>query len=113
MSDPTIPIAWKLQDNLFYGIAQGDCFSLLSWLNGNTLLGIVPSTIDLQQLAEMTDGYGLLLLTRVLNHRMPLFKGSLPNAFFSRAFSSASCPQNRSSSAIFASALGGSEEAGA
>jgi len=40
---------------------------------------------------------------------MSLFKGSLPNAFFNKAFSNANCPQKRSSSAIFASAEAGSE----
>jgi len=49
------------------------------------LFGVVPAAIDLQQLAEMTDRNGLLLLTCLFNYHMSLFKGSLPNAFFSSA----------------------------
>ena len=49
------------------------------------LVGIVPGAIDLQQLTEMTDGKGQLLLACVLNYRMSRFMGSLPNAFFSSA----------------------------
>jgi len=60
----------------------------------------------------MTDGKGQLLLARVLDYRMSLLKGSLPNAFFSSVFSKASCPQKRSNSAIFASAVGGALVAG-
>jgi len=112
MSHPTIAIAWKVQDDLFDGIAQRYRFSLLRWLNDGMLPVIVPSAIDLQQLAETTDGNGQLLLAGVLDHRMPLFKGSLPNAFFSSAFSRAKCPQKRSNSAILASADGGSELTG-
>src|SRR6266487_733127 len=112
MGHPPIAIAWKIQNHLFYGIAQRHCFRQLRWLDGAVLPLIVPGTIDLQQLAEMTNGKGQLLLARVFNYRMSLLKGSLPNAFFSSAFSRASCPQKRSSSAIFASAVGGSEVAG-
>ena len=112
MSNAPIAIAWKVQDDLFDRIAQRYRFSLLRWLNDGMLSVIVPSAIDLQQLAETTDGNGQLLLASVLDHRMPLFKGSLPNAFFSSAFSRANCPQKRSNSAIFASADGGSELTG-
>jgi len=57
----------------------------------------------------MTNGKGQLRLACLLNYDMPLFKGSLPNAFFNSAFSKANCPQKRSNSAIFASVVGGSE----
>src|SRR5258708_18035475 len=57
----------------------------------------------------MTNGYGQLLLACVCNYRMSLLQGSLPNDFLSSAFSKASCPQKRSSSAIFASADAGYE----
>ncbi len=59
------------------------------------------------QLAEMTERKGLLLLTCLLNYRMPpVLAGACPTLFSSLAFSRASCPQKRSSSAIFASADG-------
>src|SRR6266581_5028733 len=109
MGHSTIAIAGKIQDELLYRITQRHRFSPLRWLDRDMLSGIVPGAIDLQQLTEMTDGNGQLLLTCLLDYRMSLFKGSLPNAFFSSAFSKASCPQKRSSSAIFASADGASE----
>ncbi len=112
MGHPTIAIAWKIQDDLFYSIAQRHRFSLLRWLDADMLSGIVPGAIDPQQLAEMTDGKGLLLLTRVFNYRLSLLQGSLPNAFFSSVFSRANCPQKRSNSAILASADGASDETG-
>ena len=109
MSHSSIAIAWKVQNELFYGITQGHCFFQRGFHIWVVLPLVVPGTIDLQLLRETTDGNGQPLLTGVLDHRMPLVKGSLPNAFFSRVFSRASCPQNRSSSAILASAEGPSE----
>ena len=112
MGHPAIAIAWKVQNELFDAITQRHRLSPLGWLDGDMGLGIVPGAIDLQQLAEMSDGKGQLLLACVFNYRMSLLKGSLPNAFFNNAFSKASCPQKRSNSAILASAVGGSEGAG-
>src|SRR5712692_3077937 len=109
MGHSTIAIACKVEDDFLYRITQCDFFSPLGWLTSNVLFAIVTGAIDLQQLAEMTSGNGQLFLTYLLDYRMSLFKGSLPNAFFSKAFSNANCPQKRSSSAIFASADGGSE----
>jgi hypothetical protein len=112
MGHPTIAIACKVENNLFNSITQCYLFGLLGWLDDAVLSGIIPGAIDLQQLTEMTNGYGQFLLARVFDYRMSLLKGSLPNAFFSSAFSKASCPQKRSNSAILASAVGGSELAG-
>src|SRR6266496_2107336 len=112
MGHPTIAIAWKVQNDFLYAVTQRNLFGPLGWLNQDVLLGIVPGAIDLQQLTEMTDRKGQLLLARVFNYRMSLLKGSLPNAFFSSVFSRANCPQKRSSSAILASAEGASGETG-
>src|SRR6266516_1058383 len=109
MGHPTIAIAGKVQDDFLYRITQRHLFGPLGWLNQDVVFAIVPGAIDLQQLAEMANGKGLLLLACAIDYRMSLFKGSLPNAFFSSAFSKASCPQKRSSSAILASADGASE----
>src|SRR5438876_6495183 len=112
MGHSPIAIACKLQDEVLYRITQRHRFSPLRWLDRDMLSGIVPGAIDLQQHTEMTDGNGQLLLTCLLDYRMSLLKGSLPNAFFSSVFSKASCPQKRSNSAIFASAVGGALVAG-
>jgi len=112
MGHPPIAISRKIQDNFLYRITQRNLFSSLGWRNLDVLFGIVPGAINLQQLAEMTNGNGLLLLTCVFNYRMSLFKGSLPNAFFSSAFSNANCPQKRSNSAILVSAVGASDVTG-
>jgi hypothetical protein len=80
MGHPPIAISRKIQDNFLYRITQRNLFSSLGWRNLDVLFGIVPGAIHLQQLAEMTNGNGLLLLTCVFNYRMSLFKGSLPNA---------------------------------
>src|SRR5439155_13476808 len=103
MGHPTIAIACKIQDDFLDGITQCNFFGPLGWRNLNMVPLIVPSAIDLQQLTEVTNGKGLLLLTCLINYRMSLLKGSLPNAFFSSVFSKANCPQNRSNSAILAS----------
>src|SRR5438128_4425531 len=108
MGHPTIAIAGKVQNDFLYRITQRHFFGPLGWLHQDVAFAIVPSTIDLQQLAEMANGNGQLLLACAIDYRMSLLKGSLPNAFFSRAFSKASCPQKCSSSAILASADGGS-----
>src|SRR6266704_6011998 len=112
MGHPAIAVACKVQDNCLYRVTQRNLLGSLGWLNQDVLFGIIPGTIDLQQLAEMTHGNGLLLLTCLLDYRMSLLKVSLPNAFFSSVFSKANCPQKRSSSAIFASADAGSEVTG-
>src|SRR5437879_1668432 len=109
MGHPAIAIACKVQNDLVDGIAQGHGFFQRGFHLWMVVPLIVPGTIDLKQLREPTDGNGQPLLTGVLDHRMPLFKGSLPNAFFSRLFSRASCPHKRSNSAILASAEGASE----
>src|SRR6266550_4411244 len=84
-------------------------------LDGSTVtccLAEYQARLTRPQLTEMTDGNGQLLLTCLLDYRISLFEGSLPNAFFSSAFSKAHCPQKRSSSAILASADGASDVAG-
>src|SRR5437763_9433999 len=80
MGHPAIAIAWKVQNDLFYGITQGHCFFQRGFHIWVVLPLVVPGTIDLQLLRETTDGNGEPRLTAVLDHRMPLVKGSLPNA---------------------------------
>jgi len=67
MGHPTIAIACKVQDEFLYRITQRNLFSPLGWLSQDVSPGIVPSAIDLQQLTEVTNGKGLLLLTCLFN----------------------------------------------
>ncbi len=80
MRHAPIAIAWKVQHDPFDGITyRHRCFSLAE-IGRSMLLVVVPGAIDLQQLAEAPDGKGLLLLARLVDYRVSLLKGSLPNA---------------------------------
>ncbi len=85
MRDPTIAIAWKVQNESLNGITECHRFGQLRGLESAMLSGIVPGAIDLQQLAEMTDGKGQLLLACLLDYRMSLvLAAACPTLFLTR-----------------------------